>query len=302
MDDLSKLSDSELSALAAQRQSGPRTQPPSDPSKLTDAELSAAYRAKNRTVMDQVKGAYKAIDTGVAEAAAGLTSLPNTMSRMGMEWKKKMREAMEAEFGPPPIPPPTDEKPPLAMSWPSHEEMRKEIQNRYYGGEKPYEPQNSFEKYLRTGGEFAIGGMGPGGFFARLSRVVAPTLTSEAAGQMTEGSPNEGLMRFGGAMVGGGLQGGAEALLSRPRTAEAIIRQQMPASTTPQHVEDAARLMRDAARPGGGGQLTFQEALSLVQQRPVMTDMARHLEAAPQSAPRMADFYAQRPQQAAAGV
>lgn len=309
MDDFSKLSDSDLQALYAKRQ-----QPAAaavDTSKMSDAELQAAYAEKNpgfwRRVGDQVsdvsKGAYKAIDRGVAEGMAGLLAMPRTISDAQQSLTEMQLKNLEAATGktltrPSPSP---------ASRLPSQEDWQKVIQKQYYGDQPgtqnpidPYEPRNLFEQYLKTGGEFAIGALAPGGPLARTMRVATPAVLSETGGQLTKGTPAEPFMRTAGALVGGGVQGGAEAAVSRPRTARAILERQLPESTTPQHIDAAEALMRDAQTMGVP--LTWPEALSQVQQRPVLSDTMRHLEGSPQSGPHMAEFFGDRPQRVAGAV
>jgi hypothetical protein len=292
MDDLSKLSDSELQALQAQRQ-----QPAPDASKMSDTELATASRAKNPTWWDHVTGAYKALDTGVAGAVAGLAALPHTLSEMGQALKEKQLSTLEGE---------TDrtlkrpDQQPFAMQWPSEADFRKTIQQDFYGGEAPYKPQNLAEEGLKTAGEFSLAGIGPGGPLARLARIAAPTVASETLGQLTKDTPQEPLARAAGALIGGGVQGGAEALISRPRTATAILERQLPAGITPAHVDAAQTLMQDAATQGM--RLTWPEALSQVAQRPVLSDTMRHLEASSASGPRMAEFFGDRPQRVEGAV
>ncbi len=157
---------------------------------------------------------------------------------------------------------------------------------------KLYEPQTTAGKYAQTIGEFAPGALiGPGGVAARAASVVVPAVASEAAGQLTEGTAWEGPARLGTALVGGVGVG----LASRPSTASRAIREAMPEGVTPQMVDDAARLMDDAAQQGIT--LAWPEALSQVAGRPVLTNAMRHLEAAPQTEGRMAQFFGDRPRQ-----
>lgn len=155
-----------------------------------------------------------------------------------------------------------------------------------------YKPKTTAGEYAQTAGEFlpaAFGG--EAGLIGRAARTLIPAATSETAGQLTKGSGYEPVARFLGALAGGG----ATALASRPGTAARAIQQQLPDGITPQMVNQADRLMQDAA--GHGVQLAWPEALSQVAGRPVLTNMMRHLEASPQTENRMATFFGQRPQQ-----
>lgn len=72
-----------------------------------------------------------------------------------------------------------------------------------------HEPTTRVGRYARTVGAFAPNALIPGSGAARLARVVVPAVTSEAAGQMTEGSPLEPAARIGGALAGGVVAEGA---------------------------------------------------------------------------------------------
>jgi hypothetical protein len=102
---------------------------------------------------------------------------------------------------------------------------------------KFYEPQTTAGKYAQTIGEFAPAAIGgPETLFPRLmTRVVAPAVGSETAGELTEGTPYEGVARLGGALVGG-LTGvkGADVLST------AALRRANPVPTE-QELQAAAR-------------------------------------------------------------
>jgi hypothetical protein len=161
-------------------------------------------------------------------------------------------------------------------------------------GVTSYEPKTTLGKYARTGGEFVAGAvLSPGGVVGNAIRYgVIPGLASEGAGQAAQAvAPQyEGAARLVGALGGAGIG----AMTARPGTAAQAIRQQLPPGVTPQMVDDAARLMDDAAQQGI--QLSWPEALSQVAGRPVMTNTLRHLEAAPQTEARMGEFFGGRPQ------
>lgn len=157
-----------------------------------------------------------------------------------------------------------------------------------------YEPQTTAGQYARTAAEFVPGTlMAPGGgvISNAIRYGVVPGLTSEAAGQATKGTAYEPFARVGGALAGGG----AAALMSRPGTAARAIREQLPEGVTPQMVDQAGALIDSAAQQGVT--LSWPEALSQVAGRPVLTNVLRHLEGAPQTEARMAEFFGQRPQQ-----
>jgi hypothetical protein len=157
---------------------------------------------------------------------------------------------------------------------------------------KLYEPKSVPGQYAQTVGEFLpAAASGPAGIVRRGAQVVIPALVSETAGQLTKGSAAEPAARFAGALAGGIGAG----LAARPGTAARAIRESLPEGVTPQMVDDAERLIGDAAQRGI--QLAWPEALSQVAGRPILTDTMRHLEASPQTAARMGEFFAGRPQQ-----
>src|SRR5579859_433828 len=84
-----------------------------------------------------------------------------------------------------------------------------------------YEPKTTLGEYAQTAGEFVpnmIGGPESLGTKA-ITRVVAPALASETAGQMTKGTEAEPYARTAGALLGGAL-GGA---VTTPRATTAAI-------------------------------------------------------------------------------
>lgn len=159
------------------------------------------------------------------------------------------------------------------------------------GSPLAYKPQTVAGEYAHTIGEFAPAALLPGSVAARVGQVLAPALTSETAGQVTKGTAAEPWARFGGALAGGI----GASLASRPSTAARAIQEQLPEGVTPQIIDQAESLMMQARQQGID--LTWPEALSQVAQRPVLTNTLRHLEGAPQTEARMAEFFARRPQQ-----
>jgi hypothetical protein len=66
-------------------------------------------------------------------------------------------------------------------------------------------PQGIVSSGMRTLGQFAPGAVAPGTIPQRIANVVLPATGSEAAGQLTAGTPLEGPARFLGALFGGGF-------------------------------------------------------------------------------------------------
>jgi hypothetical protein len=65
-----------------------------------------------------------------------------------------------------------------------------------------YEPRSVAGEFMRTGGEFAPGLVGPGGMLAKALSVGAGAVASEAAGQATKGSDWEPWARVGAGLAG----------------------------------------------------------------------------------------------------
>lgn len=79
-----------------------------------------------------------------------------------------------------------------------------------------YEPKTTAGHYAQTIGEFVPGMVGgPEGLASRaLTRVVAPAVTSEAAGQATEGTALEPYARVAGALIGHGAASGVRGAVA----------------------------------------------------------------------------------------
>lgn len=238
----------------------------------------------------------KSAGAGLAKGVALTAGLPELMQRGG-DWlaENTVGRAINAiktggkDFSP--VPSERASTAADGLSFPSSEQVQRSIET--FTGPL-HEPQTTAGQYARTAAEFIPGTlMAPGGSVIgnAVRYGVVPGLTSEAAGHATKGTALEPWARVGGAFAGAGLS----ALLSRPGNASQAIRQQLPEGITPQMVDDAAALIERASQQGVT--LAWPEALSQVAGRPVMTNVMRHLEGAPQTEARMAEFFGQRPQQ-----
>jgi len=227
--------------------------------------------------MDKFKSVLSGLGSGVT-GLAGLPGLAQDAVTAGMDWvappNQKQLQARAAA-------------PDLLPSPATTKAAAEKVTGKFY------KPQSTLGEYLHTGAEFIPGSLlAPGGVVGNAIRYGAlPGFASEAAGQATKGSEYEGLARVAGGLAGAG----ATSLTVRPRTSSQSIRNQLPDDITAAHVDEAERLMQDAAQRG----ITLQwpEALSQVAGRPVLSDVMRHLEAAPQTSGRMNALYADRPQQ-----
>ena len=134
----------------------------------------------------------KSAGMGLAQGAIGLATLPGNLEALG-------RAGINAGAGMVGIKPPVANETYLT----SYDDAKRRIEP--YTG-KFYEPKTTLGKYARTIGEFAPLAVGGGaGLAARATRVAAPAVASEAAGQMTQGTAVEPWARVGGALVGGQL-------------------------------------------------------------------------------------------------
>jgi hypothetical protein len=249
-----------------------------DPTNMSDADLQAAYRASQP--MGTGEDVVRSIGSGLVQGATSLAGMPGSIINMLTD---KANSALGL----------TGEAPPPG-SGPSRYAGTEDYQKGYESLAGPsHQPQTPYGQYAHTAAEFVPGSLlGPGGVIGNTIRYgVLPGLASEFAGQQTKGTGFEQPARIGAALVTGGVAG----LTARPSTAARSIREQLPAGVTEQTVNDAHALITDAAQRGVT--LSWPEALSQVAQRPVLSDMARHLEASGPTQGRMADFYAQRPQQ-----
>lgn len=96
--------------------------------------------------------------------------------------------------------------PKLPSSVVSGDALRKDA-SAVTGGATDYQPQTTAGEYARTGGEFlpsavALGGVNP---LSIARNAILPAVTSETAGQMTEGTKAEPYARVVGALAGGAL-------------------------------------------------------------------------------------------------
>lgn len=240
-----------------------------------------------KSAADYAKGAYKAMDAGVASGVAGLLGAPRMIGEGAMSGLASLTDLGRGMLGQEPMPTPERSTDPRF----STQDFANKIQQSMYGGEKPYEPQNTGEEYARTIGEFLPNTLlGPGGIGRKALQTILPAAASETAGQLTKGEASEPWARFAAALAGGAAAGGVGAALS-PGNARAVIERSMP-GVTPRNIDDAYALVRDAQRMGTP--LSWPEAISQVAGRPVLTNLLRHLEASPQTEARIGEFFGQR--------
>lgn len=97
---------------------------------------------------------------------------------------------------------------------PTSGEINNFVQNHL--GKYP-QAQTTAGAYANTIGQFAPNLLAPEESVpAKLGRLLVPAVASETAGQITKGTELEPWARFGGALLGGTVQGTAESLLGKP--------------------------------------------------------------------------------------
>jgi hypothetical protein len=157
-----------------------------------------------------------------------------------------------------------------------------------------YQPQTTAGEYARTIGQFAPGAAAPGGPLARIASVLAPALTSETAGQLTEGRPEEGAARVIGGLLGGVPVGVTQMVRSGPQN---VIRNAAK-GVTEQNLADATRLRTEAERLG----IALTQAEALQQVTGGATGLGRVQRVVEGSSNAMAPMMAQRPAQVRGAV
>jgi hypothetical protein len=234
-----------------------------------------------------VEDTARSVWSGVNAGVAGLVGLPDTLASLGAAGIDKASEAVAGLFG-------VDYQRPQVQDSPAKGVLpttkgTKDVLNTYVPG-AGYKPQTIYGEYGHTVGEFLPGAIAaPGGVVGNAIRYgVLPGLASEGAGQVTKGTSLEQPARIGAAIATGGIAGA----MARPGTSAQAIRNQLPEGITPQMVDQAQNLITEAAQRGIT--LSWPEALSQTAGRPVLSNLARHLEAAPATEARMAEFYGPR--------
>lgn len=304
MTDLSALSDADLMGMIsapAQTSGGPLRITVRPPGAMSDQELLAALNGPSR--MSTGEDMARSAGSGLVKGAAGLIGLPDAIGNLGAAGMRGVQSLVERMGVPGPTPQPAPAPNTMGtqgLAGASGSIPRsilpttQDALDLFQKGTGPlHEPQTTAGHYAQTAAEFVPGAvLAPGGMVGNAVRYgILPGLASEGAGQATKGTQYEQPARVGAALA----TGGAAGLMSRPGSAAQSIRNQLPANVTPQMVDGARTLIADAAQHGIT--LSWPEALSQVAQRPVLSEMARHLEGAQQTTGRMADFYAPRANQ-----
>lgn len=205
---------------------------------------------------DVIKGLLKAGGQGLRDFVTGTIGMPRAMSDLAdsgfdaLHVNGPARDLLKAATGGA-LGFPAQ----LAHALPTEAQVDAPI-TKTFGA--PYTPQTIPEKYIRSiAGQLPAVAL-PGGLAARLARAVVPGVTSEAAGEVAQGTPYEGAARAVGGLAGGLGVGGAEYIASTPQR----LMQTAMGGATQADVVAATDLMKRAQ--GLGLRITPAEALQRV--------------------------------------
>jgi hypothetical protein len=222
---------------------------------VDEALASQSSTPQGKTWGDTANDAVIALGSGVAKGALGFLDAPGSIANL---WKMGVEKAGEATGVPKTV---TDA---ITM-----EEYQEPYFRQKAEGISPkikeylnYEPETQAGKYMGTGGEFATSMFGGPGSLATkaLTRVAAPAILSETAGQASEGTDAEPWMRLIGALGGAGLGAASERAFSglTKKGAEAAAALKIAAATKDPKAALAA-LRRDKVELVPGSKPTFAE-------------------------------------------
>lgn len=198
----------------------------------------------------------KSAGIGVVQGGIGLATLPGNLEALG-------RAGVNAAAGL------VGARPPVSGETflPTYSDWKGRVEG--VTGEF-YKPKTTAGEYARTIGEFAPAAIGgPASLGARAARVALPAVTSETAGQATEGTALEPWARAGGALVGGMLPNTAARVVTpaptnpgRQAAVQTLENEGVTALTAGQRTgNERLRWIEDATAmfPGGGGRATAMQ-------------------------------------------
>ena len=202
-----------------------------------------AYLASEGVTLPELKGikpesvasdAYKSFDAGVAKGTASLLGSAGDLTNLGAKGIGAASDWISEKLGLPKYERPK-EKGAVAQfldKIPTSASMEKEIQQRYYGGEAPYEPQFKSGKVAYKAGEFGPSvAIGPGSLTAKALATAGGGVGSEYGGDIAEGMWGKGARPYGE------LAGGFAGAMSPTAAARAVT--PFPASLPRQRAVDA---------------------------------------------------------------
>lgn len=251
MTDLSTLSDQELQALYQPQtavEGNPtritvRPEGAIDLSKMSDADLIATHGSLGGTIADVAKSA----GIGLAKGAIGLAGLPGDLTELGARGIDYAARGAGSLIGQD-IPARPQQEPFLGSA---------QLQRGVESLTGPlYEPKTTAGNYAQTAGEFLpalIGG--PETLATKFAtRVAAPALASESAGQLTKGTAAEPFARVAGALAGGA--GAAKAFAPKAIAAPTVEQLGDAAKTAYNHPTVAALELNPSSTAYTAGKIT----------------------------------------------
>lgn len=218
MTDLSALSDDQLKAMYATH-AAPAAAPVAAPDlgKMSDAELKALHASLPAPV--SVAGdVAKSGGVGLAKGAIGLAGAIGDLSDLGAKGLEKASNFVSDKLGIERYQRPTE--PSVLNNIPTSASLQKNVEG--VTGDF-YKPKTAAGEYAQTAGEFAPAVLGGGeGLMAKLAtRVAAPAIASETAGQLTKGTDAEPYARIVGALTSPAmLAAGRRVITPLPASAE----------------------------------------------------------------------------------
>lgn len=252
-----------------------------DISSISTEELLRMYQPDGQQP-SVTSDAVKSLGSGVMRGVAGLIGLPEQLAGYGAYAIDKGVQAVGHAIGQD-LPRPTGEP---MFSLPTTEGTTKFIEKNITG--PLHEPQTRAGRYANTVGEFLPGAaLGPGSVVGNAVRyAVLPGITSEFAGERTEGTPYESAARFGAA-VGSGF---GAAALTRPNNVGRIVSRATD-GVTDAHLNAAEALFQEARQ--ANIPITRAEALQHVTNGG--TDLA-NWQRVVEGSGQLRDFFSTRPE------
>ncbi len=182
--------------------------PPFDPSKPFDAAptVGAGQDAAN------------SVASGLGNAAISTLGMPGDLINLGSQGLEAATNYVGGKLGLEPYHRPDKS---VFDNIPTSQSLKATVTNPIVSPD--YEPQTGLGGYLKTGAEFlpaVIGGPESVGS-KLLTRVAAPAIASETAGQLTKGTAAEPFARMGGALLGGAGASRAVNSISEARALKA---------------------------------------------------------------------------------
>jgi hypothetical protein len=227
MSDFSNMSDSDLLAALNKQPSAPMA----DLSKMSDNDLLMALNKHAEIPPPVGEDILKSAAIGVPKGIITGAGMPGDLSNSLASMSKKAGDYIGGMFGAEPSPP---IGPP---SLPTSDIIRKGVEQ---ATGPLYEPKTPYGHIAETGTAFAsnpFSYVGGGGVLAKAGTAAASGVTSEAAGQLSKGSPWEPIARLIGAIGGANI---------------ASIPRRVPYSVNPEYDAQIAAIRGEGIEPTAG--------------------------------------------------